>query len=129
MSHKIIVESFNDQAIYTHILNNFCRSSTEIEPIVDHLDWVDLGGLERTKLIIKLKDIRSELIKAMTTPKIGIIIDLDNSSAEKPEKAENGGNERPSAEKPTEKEAAGDVSGAERADLYRKGGADHGGCC
>lgn len=40
----------------------------------------------------------------------------DNSSAEKPEKAENGGNERPSAEKPTEKEAAGDVSGAERAD-------------
>ena len=22
MSHKIIVESFNDQAIYTHILNN-----------------------------------------------------------------------------------------------------------
>lgn len=45
MSHKIIVESFNDQAIYTHILNNFCRSSTEIEPIVDHLDWVDLGGL------------------------------------------------------------------------------------
>ena len=83
MRHKIIVESFNDQAIYTHILNNFCRSSTEIEPIVDHLDWVDLGGLERTKLIIKLKDIRSELIKAMTTPKIGIIIDLDNSSAEK----------------------------------------------
>lgn len=40
----------------------------------------------------------------------------DNSSAEKLEKAENGGNERPSAEKPTEKEAAGDVSGAERAD-------------
>lgn len=40
----------------------------------------------------------------------------DNSSTEKPEKAENGGNERPSAEKPTEKEAAGDVSGAERAD-------------
>lgn len=40
----------------------------------------------------------------------------DNSSAEKPEKAENGGNERPSAEKPTEEEAAGDVSGAERAD-------------
>lgn len=40
----------------------------------------------------------------------------DNSSAEKSEKAENGGNERPSAEKPTEKEAAGDVSGAERAD-------------
>jgi flagellar hook-length control protein fliK len=40
----------------------------------------------------------------------------DNSSAEKPEKAENGGNERPSAGKPTEKEAAGDVSGAERAD-------------
>lgn len=40
----------------------------------------------------------------------------DNSSAEKPEKAENGGNERPSVEKPTEKEAAGDVSGAERAD-------------
>lgn len=40
----------------------------------------------------------------------------DNSSAEKPEKAENGGNERPLAEKPTEKEAAGDVSGAERAD-------------
>ncbi len=40
----------------------------------------------------------------------------DSSSAEKPEKAENGGNERPSAEKPTEKEAAGDVSGAERAD-------------
>lgn len=40
----------------------------------------------------------------------------DNSSEEKPEKAENGGNERPSAEKPTEKEAAGDVSGAERAD-------------
>lgn len=40
----------------------------------------------------------------------------DNSSAEKPEKAENGGNERPSAEKPTEKEAADDVSGAERAD-------------
>ena len=35
---------------------------------------------------------------------------------EKPEKAENGGNERPSAEKPTEKEVAGDVSGAERAD-------------
>lgn len=41
---------------------------------------------------------------------------IDNSSAEKLEKAENGGNERPSAEKPTEKEAAGDVSGAERAD-------------
>ena len=40
----------------------------------------------------------------------------DNSSAEKLEKAENGGNERPSAEKPTEKEAADDVSGAERAD-------------
>lgn len=40
----------------------------------------------------------------------------DNSSAEKSEKAENGGNECPSAEKPTEKEAAGDVSGAERAD-------------
>lgn len=40
----------------------------------------------------------------------------DNSSAEKLEKAENGGNERPSVEKPTEKEAAGDVSGAERAD-------------
>lgn len=40
----------------------------------------------------------------------------DNSSAEKLEKAENGGNERPSAGKPTEKEAAGDVSGAERAD-------------
>lgn len=40
----------------------------------------------------------------------------DNSSAEKPEKVENGGNERPSAEKSTEKEAAGDVSGAERAD-------------
>lgn len=83
MRHKIVVESFNDKAIYNHILNIFCKSSTEIESIVDDLDWVDLGGLERSKLIIKLKDINSELPKATEIPKIGIIVDLDNSSVEK----------------------------------------------
>ncbi|MFV5534076.1 DUF3226 domain-containing protein [Acinetobacter pittii] len=83
MNHKIIVESFNDQAIYTHILNNFCKSETDIEPFIDNLDWVELKGLEQSKLIIKLKEIKSELIRATTIAKIGIIIDLDDSSVEK----------------------------------------------
>lgn len=82
MNHKIIVESSNDQDIYTHILNHFCRSATDVEPFVDELDWVELKGLERSKLIIKLKEIRSELIRATTTAKIGIVIDLDDSSIE-----------------------------------------------
>ena len=82
MNHKIIVESSNDQDIYTHILNNFCRSSADVEPFVDELDWVELKGLERSKLIIKLKEIRSELVRATATAKIGIVIDLDDSSIE-----------------------------------------------
>ena len=80
MRHKVIVESFNDQAIYTHILNNFCRSNADVEPFIDNLDWIELAGLERTKLITKLKDIRLELARATETPKLGIIIDLDTSS-------------------------------------------------
>ncbi|AWL17882.1 aldolase/synthase [Acinetobacter nosocomialis] len=82
MNHKIIVESFNDQAIYTHVLKNFCTSNTDVETFTDGLDWIELAGLERTKLITKLKDIRSELIRAQEITKIGIIIDLDDSSVE-----------------------------------------------
>ena len=82
MNHKIIVESFNDKAIYTHILNHFCKSSATVETITDDLDWIELGGLERSKLIIKLKDIRTDLTK-MEMPKIGIIVDIDDSTIEK----------------------------------------------
>ena len=42
MNHKIIVESFNDQAIYSYILDNYCTSKADIETISDSLDWVDL---------------------------------------------------------------------------------------
>ncbi|WP_436871956.1 DUF3226 domain-containing protein [Acinetobacter haemolyticus] len=80
MSHKIIVESFNDQAIYKHILDNFCTSSTDIESIDNSPDWVELDGLETTKLLTKLKEIQSDLLRAQKLPKIGIIIDLDSSS-------------------------------------------------
>ena len=86
MSHKIIVESFNDQAIYKHILDNFCQStmnpeiSTEIEPITNDLDWIELNGLNESKLSLKLKELQSDLLRAKKTPKIGIIIDLDDST-------------------------------------------------
>lgn len=81
MSHKIIVESFNDQAIYHHILVNLCiLPSPDIEPIDSTLDWVELDGLEETKLFRKLKEIQTDLIRAQKIPKIGIIIDLDSAS-------------------------------------------------
>mgnify|MGYP001593368740 FL=1 len=80
MSNKIIVESFNDQAVYKHILDKFCRSEAEIEPIDNGPDWVELDGLEETKLLTKLQEIQSDLIRAQKTPKVGIIIDLDSSS-------------------------------------------------
>ena len=86
MNHKIIVESFNDQAIYKHILDNFCQStmnpeiSTEIEPITNDLDWIELNGLNESKLSLKLKELQSDLLRAKKTPKIGIIIDLDDST-------------------------------------------------
>lgn len=80
MSNKIIVESFNDQAIYKHILDTYCTSSTEIETIDDSLDWIELDGLESTKLVLKLEEIQSDLVRAQETPKVGIIIDLDSSS-------------------------------------------------
>ncbi|HEE6026483.1 TPA: aldolase/synthase, partial [Acinetobacter baumannii] len=48
MNHKIIVESFNDQAIYAHVLKNFCTSNTDVETFTDGLDWIELAGLERT---------------------------------------------------------------------------------
>ncbi|WP_168383649.1 DUF3226 domain-containing protein [Acinetobacter indicus] len=82
MIHKIIVESFNDKAIFSHILENFCKSDTQIEPITNDLDWIDLDGLESTKLTNKLKDIKTDIIKAESIPKVGIIIDLDNSTIE-----------------------------------------------
>ena len=68
MNHKIIVESFNDQAIYSYILDNYCTSKADIETISDSLDWVDLGGLSPNALIIKLKDIKSDIFKASTSP-------------------------------------------------------------
>lgn len=82
MNHKIIVESFNDQAIYSYILNNYCTSKADIETISDSLDWVDLGGLSPNALIIKLKDIKSDIFKASTSLKIGVIIDIDEASIE-----------------------------------------------
>lgn len=83
MSHKIIVESFNDKAIYDHILNHHCRKSDlDIESIENILDWIELGGLDPTKLIIKLKDIRTDIVKSTTKSKIGIIIDLDDKTIE-----------------------------------------------
>lgn len=80
MTNKIIVESFNDKAIYSHILKRYCRSDTDIESIVNDPDWIDLDGLEETKLTTKLEEILTDIIKAKATPKIGIIIDLDMSS-------------------------------------------------
>ncbi|MFX5031308.1 aldolase/synthase, partial [Acinetobacter baumannii] len=68
------------------VLKNFCTSNTDVETFTDGLDWIELAGLERTKLITKLKDIRSELIRAQEITKIGIIIDLDDSSVEDEDK-------------------------------------------
>lgn len=82
MIHKIVVESFNGKAIYSHILENFCRSNTDIEAISNELDWIELEGLEQTKLLRKLKDIKTDIIKAELTPKVGIIIDLDSFTIE-----------------------------------------------
>ena len=58
----------------------YCRSDTDIESIVNDPDWIDLDGLEETKLTTKLEEILTDIIKAKATPKIGIIIDLDMSS-------------------------------------------------
>lgn len=82
MNHKIIVESFNDQAIYSYILNHYCTPKADIETISDSLDWVDLGGLSPRALTIKLKDIKSDILKALSPLKIGIIIDIDEESIE-----------------------------------------------
>ena len=39
-------------------------SKADIETISDSLDWVDLGGLSPNALIIKLKDIKSDIFIA-----------------------------------------------------------------
>lgn len=74
MSNKIIVESFNDQAVYKHILDKFCRSEAEIEPIDNGPDWVELDGLEETKLLTKLQEIQSDLIRAQKRLKSGSLL-------------------------------------------------------
>jgi len=82
MNHKIIVESFNDRAIYSHILNKHCTSKADIETISDSPEWLELGGLSEAALVIKLKDIKSDIYKAPETLKIGIIVDIDNETSE-----------------------------------------------
>lgn len=79
MSNKIIVESINDKAIFQHILNTYCSpSESDIEAFERELGWIDLQGLERSKLILKLKDIKTDILKAPKMAKVGIIIDFDN---------------------------------------------------
>lgn len=80
MTNKIIVESFNDQAIYKYILDTFCQSPTDVEAIDNTLDWIELNGLSSGKLLLKLQEVKSDLVRAQDTPKIGIIIDLDEYS-------------------------------------------------
>lgn len=82
MNHKIIVESFNDQAVYSHILHNHCIPRVDIEIIEKSHEWIELGGLSPKALTIKLKDIKSDIYKAEESLKIGIIIDIDNETIE-----------------------------------------------
>lgn len=80
MSNKIIVESVNDQYIYKYILDEFCQSPAEVEAIDSTLDWIKLDGLSSEKLLLKLQEVKPDLVRAQDTPRIGIIIDFDEYS-------------------------------------------------
>jgi len=86
MANIIIVESKNDKHFMNALVNRLNIKNTEIDsPIClesdDYvcLDGVDPNPLKPTKLITKLKDVKTEIQKK-GIEKIGIIIDMDNNS-------------------------------------------------
>lgn len=88
MANVIIVESKNDKDFIQALVNKLNIQNTEIDtPIcLENEDFVCLEGidpdpLKPTKLITKLKDVKTEILKK-GIGKIGIILDMDNNTIE-----------------------------------------------
>ncbi|MEG4403485.1 DUF3226 domain-containing protein [Microcoleus sp. MON2_D5] len=78
MSNIVIVESKND-AIFMKAMVEFLNCEIQIEKPIYIDDYERLEGLSETKLITTLKALEADLQKR-DIEKIGIIIDIDNSS-------------------------------------------------
>ena len=78
MSNIVIVESKND-AIFMQAMVDKLNCDIQVEKPIYIDDYERLEGLSETKLITTLKDLKADLQKR-DIEKIGIIIDIDNSS-------------------------------------------------
>lgn len=88
MANIIIVESKNDKEFFQALINDLNIQNTDIDtPIcIDNQDFVCLNGIDSdptkpTKLITKLKDVKTEILKK-DIKKIGIILDIDKQPVE-----------------------------------------------
>ncbi len=84
----IIVESKNDKAFISALVNHLNISNTEVDPpiILEDDDYVLLNGSDPnfekpTLLSRKIKELKSDLIKN-NIKNIGILLDLDNNTQE-----------------------------------------------
>jgi hypothetical protein len=89
MSNVILVESKNDQIFFQALVNSQKITDTEIESSecnYEEIEYSVLPGIDPnkdqpTKLITRLKEIKTEINKRRHIKKIGVIIDIDNAGA------------------------------------------------
>ncbi|MCT4648437.1 MAG: hypothetical protein N4A74_25850 [Carboxylicivirga sp.] len=82
MVNRIIVESKNDQVFFQTLIYKYNIEDTAVDEPIN--EFVLLGGIDSTadsptKLITKLKDLKTEILKT-GIEKIGIIIDIDDKT-------------------------------------------------